>query len=403
MRIFECTDSLLPLVDGVGRVVVNYCDILSRHGHEVYAICPMRDTGNRGDLTYEIVDFATTVGLPKTPQYQAGVASIDPHYLKRIDMICPDIVHVHSPASAGLEGIRLARKYNVPLVGTFHSKYYDDMYAMTKSRTIAHLGASIVAEFFECCDEVWTVSEYAARELESYGYKGEIRIVKNGTNPNFAEPCQTEQVKAFLDIKNEPMFLYVGQIDRKKNIELTLKACALLHAQGENFRMVFVGQGRDLERFQNQAQNLGISEHVIFTGHVSDQSLLAGIYRNARLFVFPSAYDTAGLVVSEAGAMGTPSVALFQSAPAEIICDGENGLLCDESPESLADVMKRVLHDQAMTKRLGEAARITLPRSWESVISEAELHYERLIQSGAQPRHSALQRLREKIHHLSEK
>ena len=61
MRIFECSDSLLPVVDGVGRVVENYCRRLSERGEEVYAVCPMNDTGYRGKLSYEIVDFSSTI------------------------------------------------------------------------------------------------------------------------------------------------------------------------------------------------------------------------------------------------------------------------------------------------------------------------------------------------------
>ena len=394
VRIFECTDSLLPVVDGVGRVVDQYCRNLAARGHEVYAICPMSDTGYRGALPYEIVDFASTLRMPKTPQYKAGVAGFDTHYKKRVEMLRPQIVHVHSPVSAGWEGVRLARKWGVPLVGTFHSKYYDDMYYMTRSRAIAHMGASAIGEFFASCDEVWTVSQYAARELRSYGCDVPIRIVRNGVNPSFAQPLARERVESFLGIApQEPLFLYVGQIDRKKNLALILEACAVLKARGASFRMAFAGQGRDRTRFEKQARELGLAGTVIFTGHVRDAHLLAGLYTRALLFVFVSTYDTAGLVVGEAASVNTPSVALSDSAPAEIIRDGENGFLCQETAQSLADAMQRALENPRMVQNMGLCAAQTLPLPWDGVIDQVEQSYRQLIRQGRRPRRNLVQKM----------
>ena len=390
-------------MDGVGRVVENYCRRLSERGEEVYAVCPMNDTGYRGKLSYEIVDFSSTVSMPKTPQYKAGVANLDAHYVKRIDMIRPDIVHVHSPATAGWEGVRLAKKWDVPLVGTFHSKFYDDIYNMTKSRAIAHVGASMIGEFFSNCDEVWTVSRYAACELQSYGYRGEIHIVRNGTNANFADPAPMEDVDELIGGRGEPVFLYVGQIDRKKNIGLILDACGVLKRRGCRFRFVLAGQGRDHERFRKQAQALDLEDRVVFTGHIRDPHLLAGLYKRALLFTFPSLYDTAGLVVSEAGSMGTPSVALCGSAPAEIIIDGHNGFLCQETPESLADAMQSALDDPQRTHAMGENAYREFPVPWDGVMDEVQARYAQLIESGRKPKKRLFRRAeRDEFNTISE-
>jgi 1,2-diacylglycerol 3-alpha-glucosyltransferase len=119
MRIVECSDSFLPVVDGVGRVVYQYACSLSHSGNECYVVTPLQNAGYRGSYPFEIVDFVS-VKMPTAPQYQTGIAPLDLHYIERISQIKLDIIHVHAPGFAGVEALRLSEKLNIPLVGTFH-------------------------------------------------------------------------------------------------------------------------------------------------------------------------------------------------------------------------------------------------------------------------------------------
>ena len=107
LRIGEFTDTFLPVVDGVGRVVQAYAETLSAMGHQVTVVAPMYDTGTRGGFPYELVDFIGT-SIPGLRQYKLGEAMLDAHYRRRIRMVSLDIVHAHSPFTAGSEALRLA-------------------------------------------------------------------------------------------------------------------------------------------------------------------------------------------------------------------------------------------------------------------------------------------------------
>lgn len=373
MRIGQFSDTFMPIVDGVGRVVYNYADMLARAGHECYVVAPMHDTGFRGRLPFEIVDYS---GMPlvTSPQYKVGIPILDRHYHDRISSVSLDIVHAHSPFIAGQEALRIARQQNIPIVGTFHSKYYDDFYSTTRSEVISSLGVKYVVDFYERCDEVWTVSNASAEVLEDYGYHGSITVMPNGTETK-TEPQNV--TAACTDGK--PLLLYVGQIHRKKNIGRILEACALLKRSGYDFSLVLAGQGPDSDGLKNEAALLGISERVTFTGHISDMSILDGLYKAASLFLFPSLYDTAGLVVREAAAMGTPSVAVRGSCAAEVIADGVNGLLCHDDGESLFEAIKRGLDAPEFLAVLGENARKTIPLGWDKVIEKVQLRYLEII------------------------
>ena len=95
MRIGEFTDSFVPIVDGVGRVVLAYSEHLGKRDNEVSVIAPMADTGYRGNYPFELVDFIAA-DLPAGFEWKAGVPYIDSHYRARIRDIKLDILHSHS-------------------------------------------------------------------------------------------------------------------------------------------------------------------------------------------------------------------------------------------------------------------------------------------------------------------
>ena len=96
--------------------------------------------------------------------------------------------------------------------------------------------------------------------------------------------------------------------------------------------------------------------------------------------MFPSLYDTSGMVVREAAAMETPSVVVRGCATAEPILDRENGFLCEDTTESLCRIIDMALSDQEMTKKIGKNARKTIYLSWDDIARSAVDRYAALIE-----------------------
>ena len=381
LRIGEFSDTFLPVVDGVGRVVQAYAETLSAMGHQVTVVAPMYDTGARGGFPYELLDFIATP-LPGMKQYRLGEAMLDAHYRKRIRMVELDIVHAHSPFTAGSEALRLASVRKIPLVATFHSKYYDDFLKATKSESVAKMMTKFVVNFYNRCDEVWAVGNNTADVLRSYGFKGEVQVMPNGATLRTVNPSDVEEVTRRFSLGDEPMVLFVGQMDWKKNILTVLEACAELKKQGKKFRLLLAGQGIDLHAIEQKLHDLNIQDIAQTLGHITDTSLLDGLYARASVFAFPSLYDAAPMVVREAAVMGTPSVMVRGSTAAEVIRDGENGYLCENDPKDLARVIRGIMEDPETTGRVGENARNTIPVPWSKVLETAAERYERLVALG---------------------
>ena len=381
LRIGQFSDTFLPVVDGVGRVVQAYAETLSAMGHQVTVVAPMYDTGFQGGFPFELVDFIGS-SVPGMKQYKVGEAMLDAHYRRRIRMIELDIVHAHSPFTAGSEALRLAAVRKLPLVGTFHSKYYDDFLKATKSESVAKMMTKFVVNFYNRCDEVWAVGKNTADVLRGYGYEGEIQVMPNGATLRTVHPSDVEEVSRRFALGNDPMVLFVGQMDWKKNILTVLEACAELKKQGRAFHLLLAGQGIDMNAIRSKLEELQIEDRAQMLGHVTDTSLLDGLYARASVFAFPSLYDAAPRVVREAAVRGTPSVMVRGSTAAEIIRDGGNGYLCENDPKDLARVIAGILDDPEKRDRVGQAARETIPVPWSKVLETASERYERLVALG---------------------
>ena len=378
MRIIQFTDSFLPIMDGVGNVAYQYALNFGLKGHESYVVAPQTNTGYRGGYPFEIVDYIG-LPLPRMKIYKLGMPALDMHCQNRLNAIRADIVHVHSPFIAGQAGIAYAQKLGLPLVGSFHSKYYDDFLQVTGIELLAEVGVRHVVNFYEKCTAVWAVSESSADTLRGYGYEGDIRVMPNGTDIHTVSDEAVREIEGRFGLNGDPTLLYVGQINKKKNLCCVLEGCAAL---GRPFRLVMAGQGPHEKALRQLAESLGIADRVVLTGHITDASTLNALYRRASLFLFPSLYDTSGLVVREAAAMGTPSVVAEGSSASEGIHDGENGFLCADDPDSLARTIRRALDDPDALARVGQSAHDTLPIPWTRLTDDVLAIYEQLIEKG---------------------
>ena len=178
---------------------------------------------------------------------------------------------------------------------------------------------------------------------------------------------------------------YVG-----KGLKNALKK---LDMSGKDFRMVFVGGGGDEHEVRQYTLELGLERKVFFTGAISDRQKLRAWYKRTDLFLFPSTFDTNGLVVREAAASDTPSVIVAGSCASEGVTDGRNGFLIDENADSLASKLHELCSRPALMKDVGKGAGDELYISWEDAVAHAYERYEVVIdnyKSGVYGKHDPL-------------
>jgi glycosyltransferase involved in cell wall biosynthesis len=143
--------------------------------------------------------------------------------------------------------------------------------------------------------------------------------------------------------------------------------------------MLFVGGGFDLGRIKRYAKKLDIEDKIIFTGEVKDRELLQGYYLRSDLMIFPSTFDTAGIVKVEAAAHKKAGIFIENSCSGELVEHDKNGFLCEENAESLAQGIIRLCDREDYLKEIGEVAYKTLYRSWDMLGDEVIEKYEKIV------------------------
>ncbi len=376
MIIGELTETFPPMQDGVGRVCWAYCSTLEKKGHTAYYIAPEDPDHSRfpdlRTLTYRGIQIPGQ-------NYRFGVPDWSPEFRRQIREIPFDILHIHSPFLSARVALEI-RKENprIPIVATFHSKYYDDAFKITHSKTISGGIVNLVLGVYNKCDAVWALNKETADVLRAYGYKGAIDISPNGTDIYDIDRAGAEKARENLGIGPEKkILLFVGQISRKKNIHSILQAAAILKKEGLDFTLLLAGDGPDRGNLGRLAEKLDIQDRARFLGFIRNGDDLHNLYAMADLFVFPSLYDNAPMVVREAAVNGTASVLVRGSCSAEGIEDGVNGFLCEDSPEDIARAIKRGLDG---AKEAGAAARKTIPQPWDEIMDSVLEKYAALIE-----------------------
>ena len=266
----------------------------------------------------------------------------------------------------------------MPLVFTYHTKFDIDIANAVKSRVLQEEAAKILARNISACDEVWTVSRGAGENLHKLGYEGDYIIMPNGVDfpRGRVDDALIRQVTGDYDLpEGLPLFLFVGRMMWYKGIRIILDALKKLSESGRDFRMVFVGGGNDKDEIVAYCESLGLSDRVFFVAPIHDRSAIRAWYCRADLFLFPSTFDTNGLVVREAAACGLASVLVAGSCAAEDVTDGVNGFLIEENADSMAAMLARLGGDAGTMHTVGENALRDLYMSWEEAVRRAYERY----------------------------
>lgn len=382
MKVCLLNDSFPPVIDGVANVVMNYAKIMQEENlAEVMVGTPRYPDTDYNQYPYKVVPYHSFDTTKIVKGYRAG----NPLDIKEIsDMVefAPDIIHSHCPISSTVLARMLRANTSAPLIFTYHTKFDVDIAKAVKAKFIQKEAIKALVGNIEACDEVWVVSQGAGENLKSLGYEGEYRVVSNGVDfaKGRVENSIVKEVTKDYDLpENVPVFLFVGRIIKYKGLPMIIDALAKIDSKGTDFRMVFVGSGPDEEELKESAKKLGLDKKCIFVGPIYDRNVLRAWNTRADLFLFPSTYDTNGIVVREAAACGLASVLIKGSCAAEGITHNRNGFLIEENADSMAMLLLEVSKDLNHVRNVGQNAMDEIYISWEDSVHAAYDRYEQVL------------------------
>ena len=374
-------DTFYPMIDGVILVVDNYAKRLSKYAN-VFVFAPRIPHKRYDDSVFNYKVIRCKSMDVSFVDYSLPLPDFDIKFKKELEKCDLDIVHIHSPATLGRIGVNYAIRHNIPVVATMHSQYKQDFMRATKSKYISNKLTNSIIKLFEKCDECWTMNNEIARIFqEDYGYKKRLKIINNATDMEFSkekEKTDKELNKLYGIKKDEFVLLFVGRINKLKNIDLIINS---LRKVKSKYKMLFVGSGQDEDYLKNKINKYNLSDRVIMCGRVKDREELAAYYARADLFLFPSFYDSNSLVQLEAASQKTPTLFVKGSATAAKVIDDVNGFIANNNPDSYANKIDEILSNGGFLKEVGENAYNDLYVRWDDEVKKIYESYLRIIES----------------------
>ena len=370
-------DSFPPVIDGVANAVTNYATVIQRDYGDATVVTPYYPDADDSVYPFPVLRYPS-IDMTKLVGYRAGFP-LSAELMEQVEGRHIDLIHSHCPVTSMVLARMLRQKLNVPLVFTYHTKFDIDIANAIHSKLLQEASIRLLVENISACDEVWTVSHGAGENLRSLGYQGNYIVMPNGVDfpAGRLGEDKVRAVGADLDLpEGVPLFLFVGRMMWYKGLRIILDALKQLKDEGQDFRMVFVGKGTDGDAIRAYAGELGLCDKVFFEAPCYDREVIRAWYCRADLFLFPSTFDTNGLVVREAAACGLASVLIAGSCAAEDVTDGQNGFFIEENADSMAAMLRRLIPQRELMRRVGENAQKEIYISWDDSIANACRRYE---------------------------
>ena len=374
-------DSFPPIIDGVTMTVENYAKWLMESGRTPCIVTPWNP--EKVTSPHAVMRFLSLPIHSRKP-YRYGYPKLDPFIWRRLKNTNFKILHSHCPFSSGRLAVYVKKHQKIPLIGTFHSKYKSDLKHSFKYLPFCvPIIMQRILNFLNACDEVWIPQAQVEETVREYGYKGKVTVVENGIDyadiikGNLKEYKSSAKKRLRYSDKDFNL-LFVGQHIWEKGLDIIVNVLENLSSDSR-IKMNFVGTGYASPKLESIIREKGLSDKVIFNGVIRDRNQLRDIYAASDLFLFPSLYDNAPLVVREAAAMGTPSVLLKDSTASEVISDMKNGFLAEKNPFLISKLIETLSNDRDLVYNTGLEAKNSLVRSWEDVVGEVIERYDSLI------------------------
>jgi glycosyltransferase involved in cell wall biosynthesis len=291
------TDNLPEQINGVVTTYKNIQTLATRDGYNVVVLDPGR---------FRYIDC---------PGYNEVKIAYPRKMGEKIKEISPDYIHIATEGPLGL----WARAY-LSLAGIRHNTAYHTKFPEGLKKLFGVpecITWPMVRWFHKHSGKVLTTTDSMVKELQAHGFSGEVIPWTRGVDRDIFHPAHRVQtVSKYL--------LCVSRVSKEKNLE------AFFEMDYPGYLKVMVGDGPMLETYKKQYPD------VHFTGFKTGEDL-ARYYANAEVFVFPSQWETFGIVMIEAMACGTPVAAYPVQGPLDVIDEGITGCMNTDLKQAVKD------------------------------------------------------------------
>lgn len=329
-----------PHVGGVGVHIHTLSKELIKQGHEVYVITYPHSDLKDIDGIHVIGTSGINIPGIRGLMFKRNAQKALENLIKEVDI---DIIHGHYLFPAGAAACDAGSKNNIKTYVTAHGS---DMFEMYKKQSFMR---PFINKVLKRADVVFAVSNALKKEILSTnvsGIESKTRLYWNSVDIRKF----SKDNKNILESRGKPIILFVGNIIKRKNVNLILEA---KKQSNVDYEVVVVGDGPLLNELKNKVEKENISD-VRFLGSRSD---VENIIPGCDVLVLPSFSESFGLVLIEALACEKPVIGSNVGGISEIITD-DVGLLVDPNDSlTLSDAIDKIIGDDEFRQNLASNAR----------------------------------------------
>ena len=330
MNILMMTNTYKPIVGGLEKSVETFSKEFRKKGHRVIIVAPEFE----GSVEEEDV-----IRIPAIQHFNGSDFSVQlpvPGVLNdKLGDFRADIVHSHHPYLVGDAALRLAYKYNAPLVFTHHTLYEQNTHYVGEGEALKRFVVELSVGYANLADQIFAPSESVAKILKERNVQTPIVVVPTGIDVNSFAQGDGLSVRNDFNIPGDAYVVgYAGRLALEKNLEFLSQVVAIFLKRQPNAHFLVVGEGPSEEIIKTVFKKEGADSRLHFAGRLEGKKLVAA-YHAMDVFAFASQSETQGLVLVEAMAAGVPVVAQDAPGVREVVEDKINGRII--SSEGLGD------------------------------------------------------------------
>jgi len=358
--------------DGANQALNRLADYLLRNGAAVRVYSPtVKEPAfeAKGDLV-----SIPALPIPGRAEYKLGLAI--PLWVRRdIRAFRPNVLHVASPDIPGHRAVTMARKWDLPVIASVHTRFetYPRYYGMAFLEPVL---LAMLRRFYRRCDAIFAPSDSMAQLLRDQRMNYDVGIWSRGIDREVFNPERRDLGwRRALGIEDDmPAIGFVGRLVMEKGLDVFSDSIDRLARRQVRHKVLVVGDGPAREWFEKRLPD------ACFAGFQEGMDLGRAVASMDMLFN-PSVTETFGNVTLEAMAAGLPVVAAAATGSQSLVTDGVTGRLvrpgaCDRFCEALAHYCS----DGEARRAAGQAGFAASQRyGWDEVNQELADAYIRII------------------------
>ena len=283
---------------------------------------------DNGVVTYRYHSVNYTPKFSKLTKYrsiQQGLSTFK-QYIATEGM--PDIIHVHSMVNAGFLAHAISNLYGIPYLITEHNTAF--VRGLITEDQISLL-QPIIAKSSFC----FGVSQFFSQHLNTMFHSDKWRYLPNIVNSSFFSMPLSKEIKAH---HKNIIFITISFLTLKKRVDLIIHAFALFLKKVPTAILKIGGDGEERVNLENLVNQLGIQDNIEFLGMLS-RSDVRNHMEQSDAFLLASDFETFGVVLIEALALGKPVIATKCGGPESIVHPSVGYLAEKGSVESFSQKM----------------------------------------------------------------